>query len=49
MITPHVEQRFDTEVSGEDVSCHVTPLQCPRAGAPCAIGVGIAWTSDTVY
>jgi hypothetical protein len=40
--------RFDTEVS-KDVSCHATPFQCPRAGAPCAIGIDIFWASDTVY
>jgi hypothetical protein len=39
---------FDTEV-GKDVSCHVTPLHCPRAGAPCAVGISVVWTSDTVY
>jgi hypothetical protein len=39
---------FDTEVS-KDVSCHVTPLQRLRAGAPCAIGISIVWTSDPVY
>jgi hypothetical protein len=41
--------RFDTEVSSKDVSCHATPLQCPRAGTPCAVGIGIFWASDAVY